>query len=557
MAKAKAKKRVAHKATKAAKRPAAKRTKKNSKNPRIVIGGATIRDLQASLRKAGGFLNVDMASAYDKLARKYPKSFSVTNLVSGKVLIRTKRKSTALPKRHGGKNPWGLQTASEALSLLDHVRQKNPAIKLKDGTVIRGKMVNLFLKEAKKQNPARRNIQFGFWDATGFHPRRDSEDYDYARAGENKPDRRTKSGKAGKTRTKRHRALKSSESVLSKMRKAKTQKRNSGNTATRAFSYMVKTREGKWISAGSVRAKSKRDAERKIKTEGLGRFQEFKIVKPSKAMRELTGQRPASKHTKPKKKGSTKKRNFATSYPWQINFKTAAGVADTGSARTKEDAIRRAKIFTGKRSDHSAEVIEVKTGKKTVIKRNPAKGKGKAQRNSYLMIINGKKKGKKRNSETDGSYETFHGEKSTRTDTVQGPDSMPKVTEFMGDKIRFYYQQDGEYVKPDEPGEGETKHYIDFSDDCFLNQNAAGTQYYLVAKPGKLPKFTPNGTFGPLTRVEYRARKPHLTGHNRLEYYYHVLGEENGKRPILKTDHDGLIIIKGGDYHTNKYGINN
>jgi hypothetical protein len=40
------------------------------------------------------------------------------------------------------------------------------------------------LLKAHKVKKARRNVEMGFWDATGFHPIRASEDYSAGRAGE-------------------------------------------------------------------------------------------------------------------------------------------------------------------------------------------------------------------------------------------------------------------------------------------------------------------------------------------------------------------------------------
>lgn len=439
--------------------------------------------------------------------------------------VAPKKKLSPGKKKPAKRNVFGLSTASEALSLLDHIRQKNPAIKLADGTVLHGKMLNVFLKEAKRQNPkSKRNIQMGFYAGGSFHPIRSSADYDYDLAGEHKPDRRTKTGKTGATRTKRHKALKGSESVLARSRR---------------------------------------------------------------------------------QKAARPKPNLATSYPWKIEFKSAAGIVDTGFARTKADAIRRGKTFAGKRSDHSAVVVEVSSGKKTTVKRNPfgigkiwhvytpskrgtvlaltkggaqraankEYGKGatvarnpKSARNSYLMLVNkgtpktgAKRSGAKRKKRNEGLREEFTGMPSTRTDVIDLPDSAPAKTERLGERVKIFYRKDGEAVSP--PGddnEGITKSFVTFSRDVFLESNSEGNRYFFGAKPGGLPVFTKNGTFGPATRIEYWARKPHLeNGDKSLRPYFHVFGEEDGKRPIFGTDKDGLPILKGGNYRTNQYGINN
>ncbi len=160
-------------------------------------------------------------------------------------------------------------------------------------------------------------------------------------------------------------------------------------------------------------------------------------------------------------------------------------------------------------------------------------------------------KRKKRN----GLYETFHGEDVRHIDTDMAPDGTPGNVDVLGKLDVIYYQEGDENI----PKNGKTRHCIEFGKDGEerpkLASNSNGTRYYIV---GNITQFTPaNAVFGKATRIEYTARKPHLEGHDKPVPYWHPLGEENGIRPTLETDHEGYLVLKGGDYRTTDAGIIN
>jgi hypothetical protein len=70
------------------------------------------------------------------------------------------------------------------------------------------------------------------------------------------------------------------------------------------------------------------------------------------------------------------------------------------------------------------------------------------------------------------------------------------------------------------------------------------------------PGLTGNYKRGVVAEVVYRARKPHLYGHNRMLTFYHILGEEGGRRPqaVLKN---GCPTLRYGDYDIRAEGIRN
>lgn len=205
------------------------------------------------------------------------------------------------------------------------------------------------------------------------------------------------------------------------------------------------------------------------------------------------------------------------------------------SALTKSGALRLAKR---KWNDDYGSGITVK-----LSRRNPRA----AKRNSALVIVNPKRK-------RNGLYETFHGEEVRKITTDLAPDGTPNNVDILGKIDRIYFRKCDSHVNAG----GKTSDWIDFGthheERPKLASNQAGNRFYIV---GNLTPFTPNGSFGEITRLEYCARKPHIEGHDKEVGYWHKLGEENGVRPTLETDHEGYLVIKGGDYRTTADGIIN
>lgn len=178
---------------------------------------------------------------------------------------------------------------------------------------------------------------------------------------------------------------------------------------------------------------------------------------------------------------------------------------------------------------------------------NPQKKRAR-KRNSALVIVNPRKR--KRN----GLYETFHGEGVRSITTDLAPDGTPNNVDILGKIDCIFFQKGDEHISAN----GKTKNGLEFGKDGQprpkLASNQSGNRYYIV---GKIPRFSPNGVFGEVTRIEYSARKPHIEGHDKEVPYWHKLGEENGVRPILETDHEGYLVLKRGNYRTTADGIEN
>lgn len=579
--------------------------KKSGKNPS--------RAFYVSWRDNGKYNSLD----FDWLssAKSFAESLMAKAAISEIAVKKGNGVTVATYRKTGKKNPFGLATAGEALSLLDHIKQKNPAVRLPDGTVLHGKSVNIFLKESARQNPKqKRNIQMGYYGGGTFHPIRSSIDYSPAAVGESfhhAPSSRSAKRLMDKKRTGKNAA------------KAKPTGKSASRNGTKKYSLKdFGNSELDNMLRGLMSETPSREQRRTLRKKIFSRAKALgfsntqiraRVTQADGVYDLLWGWQTKGGRKNPNKKSG--KRNLATAYPYRIEFRNASGVVDTGYARTKEDAVRRAKAFASKRADYRGEVINVASGQKTIVKRNPAMSRQSGQfnlyqglnkkydslealrsaasalgmkskwrvvkgetiadirtaggrivavyrglvknRNPYLMLVNkGKGKKSKRNDGDGITYEKFHDLPSTKTTILDAPDSAPDDTERLGDAICIYYQVGNEKVAPaGTPKEGMTAHWIDFAKGVFVDSNKKGTQYFIV---GKMPKFSANGVFGKATRIEYRTPKPHLEkGSKAPKLYYHPFGDEDGKRPTLATDHEGLLILKGGNYHTNEYGINN
>ena len=64
----------------------------------------------------------------------------------------------------------------------------------------------------------------------------------------------------------------------------------------------------------------------------------------------------------------------------------------------------------------------------------------------------------------------------------------------------------------------------------------------------------PARNFGEVIQIEYEATKPHL-GHSRPTIFFHKMGEEGGKRPVLIADGKGGLKLRGGSYRIEREGI--
>ena len=93
-------------------------------------------------------------------------------------------------------------------------------------------------------------------------------------------------------------------------------------------------------------------------------------------------------------------------------------------------------------------------------------------------------------------------------------------------------------------------------------QPASGTTWLCADAKGKLHLTTtaarlvdgPAQNFGEVIQIEYEVSKPHL-GHKNPTIFFHKMGEDGGKRPLLIADGKGGLKLRGGSYRIEREGI--
>lgn len=137
-------------------------------------------------------------------------------------------------------------------------------------------------------------------------------------------------------------------------------------------------------------------------------------------------------------------------------------------------------------------------------------------------------------------YEKFSGRKSRKQTELPAPDGTPAQVAKLG-RLRLIRTTDGRQWA----FRGKQAPYL--AADARGKLHVVGGQY----------RANPVSTLaGEIDRIEYEASKPHL-GQPQRSIYYHQLGEETGKRPMLHIDRDGLLKIRGGAYRIEADGIHN
>ncbi len=161
----------------------------------------------------------------------------------------------------------------------------------------------------------------------------------------------------------------------------------------------------------------------------------------------------------------------------------------------------------------------------------------------------------RRNPEAGAIFEEFTGQQHTHHDEVTAPTGAPRNLDELGDFVEFKWMDaDGKRHTVNLEGQGVPAKLA-------AHQYANGHQeLVLVSAPNSpLPFFgdyLPHGDHGYIYEVTYRAQKLHL-GDTKPQLYYHTLGEETGKPPILHINKSGELIFKDGEYWIKATGIHN
>lgn len=150
---------------------------------------------------------------------------------------------------------------------------------------------------------------------------------------------------------------------------------------------------------------------------------------------------------------------------------------------------------------------------------------------------NAEKRNPKKASKVRQLRETFTGTASRKTATMNASEGTPANLAKLGKLILIKTQRG-------------------------TIQPASGTTWLCADAKGKLHLTTtvarlidgPAQNFGEVSQIEYEATKPHL-GHTRPTIFFHKMGEEGGKRPVLIADGKGGLKLRGGSYRIEREGI--
>lgn len=148
----------------------------------------------------------------------------------------------------------------------------------------------------------------------------------------------------------------------------------------------------------------------------------------------------------------------------------------------------------------------------------------------------GKRRNPKSTSKTRQLREKFTGTKSRATATMTASDGTPKNLAKLGRLVSIKAARDT--IKP--------AHLAWLCADGKGRLHLATTSARLIDGPAR--------NFGEVREIEYEAVKPHL-GHKRSTIFFHKMGEEGGRRPVLIADGKGGLKFKGGDYTIAAEGI--
>lgn len=135
--------------------------------------------------------------------------------------------------------------------------------------------------------------------------------------------------------------------------------------------------------------------------------------------------------------------------------------------------------------------------------------------------------------------ETFTGTASRKTATMNASEGTPASLAKLGKLVLI--KTELATVKPTS-GVAATWLCADAKGKLHLTTTAAR----LVDGPAE--------NFGEVVQIEYEAIKPHL-GHKRPTIFFHKMGEEGGRRPVLIADGKGGLKLRGGSYRIEREGI--
>ncbi len=161
--------------------------------------------------------------------------------------------------------------------------------------------------------------------------------------------------------------------------------------------------------------------------------------------------------------------------------------------------------------------------------------------------------GRRRNSGVPSNIQAVHkmflGRESTKAFNVTAPSDTPKDVAVLGPLVCLKTKDE-----TFEFGRGE----------AWLATDGQAKKLYILGDK-YATALDPNANYGPITEVRYEARKDHINPFRfrkrrrnaSVTEYFHFFGEEDGRRPHLRSDRDRLLHISGGNFKIRAEGIVN
>lgn len=161
---------------------------------------------------------------------------------------------------------------------------------------------------------------------------------------------------------------------------------------------------------------------------------------------------------------------------------------------------------------------------------------GRSGRYAFLLV--------KRNPSVRELSKTFQGKASGAVAEYKAANSAPSDLARIGKLVFIKLSGSGKQTRV--PG---AMVAVDSKGKLWLTANRA-PMFSQKAKPGQMLDF------GEVDKLCYLTAKKHIEN-GALTEYVHAFGEDGGKRPRLLIDHEGMPVLRGGDYKIASAGIIN
>jgi hypothetical protein len=386
----------------------------------------------------------------------------------------------------------------------------------------------------------RRNVEQGFYDATGFHPIRASRDYD------DSVDYDSESySKSKRSYGRRNPKPPTRKQLAARKRFAAAAKARSRDIAAQKRAAGYRKVGGVWVApkqnSGKARkAKAQRRGFSTYKTSVFGSGEKRKRAQETLARRD---KKRAARLARTRKPARLKK----------IAARKAQGLDSFLGGLTVRKNGRRlygaaAAAVLAKRAGGKKRGTLLANGKRRNGIFRTAARQAIAKRLTQPIRFGRKRHNPGAPADIAAMHETFLGRPTKGHFEITAPQGTPKDVAVLGSLVCLKTEdEDFEFDKG----------------EAYLGADGRGNLYVL----GDTAPVETNTNFGHIEEIRYEAKKDHLNpfhwrrrksrrNSSNVEYF-HYFGEEDGVMPKLKSDGDGLLHISGGNYTVEAEGIIN